>query len=92
MLHMTDEQRYSAVLKELGEVLQDKNTTISCQKWQIDQLKEKLAAAENERDEMRAEWEMTAELLEEKDEQLHIAKDDIKGLLDEIAQLKGGAA
>lgn len=48
---MTDEQRYSAVLKELGEVLRDKNATISCQRWQIDQLKEKLAAAEKERDE-----------------------------------------
>lgn len=49
-MYMTDEQRYSAVLKELGEVLQEKNTTISCQKWQIDQLKEKLEAAETERD------------------------------------------
>lgn len=47
---MTDEQKYSAVLRELGEVLADKNTTISCQKWQIDALKEKLAAAEAERD------------------------------------------
>lgn len=47
---MTDEQKYNAVLKELGEMLQSKNTTISCQKWQIDQLKEKLAAAEKERD------------------------------------------
>lgn len=45
---MTDEQKYSAVLKELGEVLQDKSTTISCQRWQIDQLQEKLAAAEKE--------------------------------------------
>lgn len=49
-MFMTDEQRYSAVLKELGEVLQSKNTTISCQKWQIDQLTEKLEAAEAERD------------------------------------------
>lgn len=48
---MSDEQKYNAVLKELGEVLQEKNTTISCQKWQIDNLKEKLAAAEKERDE-----------------------------------------
>ena len=55
MLKMTDEQRYNAVLKELGEVLQEKNTTISCQSWQIDQLKEKLAAAEIERDEAQAE-------------------------------------
>lgn len=47
---MTDEQKYSAVLKELGEVLQNKNTTISCQSWEIDQLKEKLAAAEKARD------------------------------------------
>lgn len=47
---MTDEQKYSAVLKELGEVLQNKNTTISCQSWEIDQLKEKLAVAEKTRD------------------------------------------
>lgn len=47
---MTDEQKYSAVLKELGEVLQSKNTTISSQSWEIDQLKEKLAAAEKARD------------------------------------------
>lgn len=45
---MTDEQRYSAVLKELGEVLASKNMTISCQQWQIDSLKEKLVAAEEE--------------------------------------------
>lgn len=44
-MHMTDEQRYSAVIKELGEVLQEKNTTISCQAWQIDELKEKLEEA-----------------------------------------------
>lgn len=51
---MTDEQRYSAVLKELGEVLQNKNTTISCQRWQIDQLKEQLKAAEKEKQEMKS--------------------------------------
>lgn len=45
---MNDKQKYAAVLEELGEVLQSKNTTISCQKWQIDQLKEKLEAAEKE--------------------------------------------
>ena len=47
-MKMTDEQRYSAVLKELGEVLASKNTTISCQQWQIDELKAKLKAAEDE--------------------------------------------
>ena len=55
MVTMNDEQKYSAVLKELGEVLQDKNTTITCQRWQIDQLKEKLKAAEAERDETQQE-------------------------------------
>lgn len=49
MLQMTDEQKYNAVLKELGELLQSKNTTISCMRWEIDELKEKLAAAEKER-------------------------------------------
>lgn len=63
MLKMTDEQRYDAVLKELGEVLQSKNTTISCQAWQIDQLKEKLAAAEEARDEAVKDCEMSEKLL-----------------------------
>lgn len=47
---MTDEQKYGAVLKELGALLADKNATISFQRWQVDQLKEKLKAAEAERD------------------------------------------
>lgn len=75
---MTSEQKYAAVLKELGEVLESKNTTITCQKWQIDQLKEKLAAAEEERD-----------LAKEK---LADASRNIDILLEEVAQLKGGAA
>lgn len=53
-MQMTDEQKYSAVLKELGELLQSKNTTISVQRWQIDELKAKLEAAEKERDEAMA--------------------------------------
>ena len=48
MVKMTDEQKYNAVLKELGEVLAEKSMTISCQSWQIDNLKEKLEAAEKE--------------------------------------------
>lgn len=75
---MTDEQKYSAVLRELGEVLQEKNTTISCQSWQIDQLKEKLACAEYER-------EKAVERAMELDTQLLDA-------LCEIEQLKGGTA
>ena len=78
MLQMTDEQRYSAVLKQLGEVLQEKNTTISCQRWEIDQLKEKLEAAEYERD-----------LAKEK---LADASRSIDILLADIKELKGGAA
>jgi hypothetical protein len=45
---MTDEQKYSAVLKELGEVLASKNSIISWQEFEIEQLKKKLAAAEAE--------------------------------------------
>ena len=52
---MTNEQKYNEVLKELGALLADKNATISCQRWQIDQLNEKLAKAEYERDEAIAE-------------------------------------
>lgn len=78
MLKMNDEQRYSAVLKELGELLQNKNTTISCQAWQIEQLKEKLEAAERERDFAK--------------DKLADAGVKITILLEEIEQLKGGAA
>lgn len=77
-MFMTDEQKYNAVLKELGELLQNKNTTISCQKWQIDQLKEKLAAAEEERDEAK--------------EKLADADRAIGLLMAEVEELKGGAA
>jgi FtsZ-binding cell division protein ZapB len=77
MLKMTDEQRYSAVLKELGEVLQGKNTTISCLRWQIDEMKAKLAAAEAERDFAK--------------EKLVDASNAITLLQVEVAELKGGA-
>jgi hypothetical protein len=59
-------------------LLQSKNTTISCQKWQIDNLKEKLAAAEEELD-----------LAKEK---LADAGITISVLRAEIEGLKGGAA
>lgn len=75
---MTDEQRYSAVLRELGEVLQDKNTTISCQKWQIDELKAKLEKAEAE--------------LENKTEHLVKCATSLAEARAEIEVLKGGAA
>lgn len=65
MLEMTAEQKYAEVLKELGALIADKNTTISCQRWQIEQLKEKLAAAEHERDEFSRRWNATAAQLEE---------------------------
>lgn len=52
---MTDDQRYSEVLKELGELLQSKNTTINSQRWQIDNLTEELVRTKYERDEAIAE-------------------------------------
>ena len=77
-MYMTDEQKYNAVLKELGELLQNKNTTISCQRWQIDELKEKLEAAEAERDFAK--------------EKLADASRSIDILLADIKELKGGVA
>ena len=50
---MTDEQKYSEVLKELGELLSQKNTKIFLQQCEIESLREKLAEAEKE----LAKWE-----------------------------------
>lgn len=43
---MTDEQRYNAVLKSLGELLEAQMDTINIQTFQITDLKQKLATAE----------------------------------------------
>ena len=77
-MHMTDEQKYNAVLKELGALLADKNTTISIQRCHIDQLKEKLAEAEEERDFAK--------------EKLADASIAITLLQEEVEKLKGGAS
>lgn len=74
---MTNEQKYNALLRELGELLESKNTMLNCQKWQIDQLKEKLKAAEEDRDMARDE--------------LEVATGRLENALDAIARLKGGA-
>ena len=75
---MNNEQKYSELLKEIGALLADKNTTISCQRYQINELEQRLKMAEAERDEANA----CAKRLDEK---LAVA-------LVEIEQLKGGAA
>lgn len=74
---MTNEQKYSELLKELGALLADKNATISSQKWQIDQLEEKLEAAEVERDFAK--------------EKLADAGIAISLLQEDVKKLKGGA-
>lgn len=43
---MTDEQKYSSVLKSLGELLEAQRDTINIQTFQIADLKQKLATAE----------------------------------------------
>ena len=43
---MTDEQRYSAVLKSLGEILEAQRDTINIQEYRIEELVKKLGTAE----------------------------------------------
>ena len=43
---MTDEQRYSAVLKSLGELLEAQRDTINIQEYRIGELVKKLETAE----------------------------------------------
>lgn len=76
-MYTNDEKKYNAVLKELGDVLEKKNAAINVQKWEIEELKEKLAAAE-------AELDFAKEKLAE-------ASAHINALLEEIETLKGGA-
>ena len=77
-MKMTDEQRYSAVLKELGEVLQEKNTTISCQAWQIEELKAKLEAAEAERNYALTELDIAAGRLAQAQAEIEVLKGGAK--------------
>ena len=76
-MYTNDEKKYNAVLKELGDVLEKKNAAINVQKWEIEELKEKLSAAE-------AELAFAKEKLAE-------ASVHINALLDENQKLKGGA-
>lgn len=55
---MTNEQKYAEVLKALGEVIADKDITISCKDYRIKELEQKLAAAEAERDTAKYELEL----------------------------------
>lgn len=50
---MTDEQKYTELLKELAELLKSKNNTIAFQQYQIEALQEKLTAAEDEINRMK---------------------------------------
>ena len=43
-----EQEKYETLLSELAEVLKQKNTTILLQKYEIEELKKKLEAAEKE--------------------------------------------
>ena len=43
---MNENEKYAEVLKELGEVLKNKNETISLQNWQIANLKNRVEELE----------------------------------------------
>lgn len=40
------EKQYDVILSALADKLAEKDTTIACQKWEIENLKKKLAEAE----------------------------------------------
>lgn len=74
---LTSEQKYSELLKALGEVIAEKNLTICLHENTIQQLKEQHAAAEKERDFAK--------------EKLADAAIAISLLQEEVKKLKGGA-
>lgn len=57
-MNYTDEQKYAALLKEVGELLDKKNLTISINDGTINYLREALTKAEKERDFFKAEVTM----------------------------------
>lgn len=52
---MTDDQKYSEILKELGELISQKNMYIATREFQIENLKRQLEVAENKIKEIRKE-------------------------------------
>lgn len=50
---MTEEQKYSEVLKALGELLAENNRTIRLANYEIDNLKAKLEEAEKTIEELK---------------------------------------
>lgn len=52
---MTNEQKYTELLKEIGEIIKSKNDTIALQKWQLSTLEEKLAEAKKEIERLKGE-------------------------------------
>ena len=51
---MTDEQRYNAVLKSLGELLESQRDTINIQEYRIEELVKKLETAEKKHKEIES--------------------------------------
>lgn len=52
---MTDEQKYAEVIKAFGELLNEKDTAIHIKSYELEVLKSKLIAAENQLEELRKE-------------------------------------
>ena len=44
---MTDNEKYQALLKEVGELLDNKNNRIAVLEWQLEQFKQKVAELES---------------------------------------------
>lgn len=50
---MTDEQKYAEVIKAFGELLNEKDTAIHIKSYELDVLKNKLAEAESQLEELK---------------------------------------
>ena len=52
---MTETEKYTILLKELGELIAKKNDTISSQEWEIKYIREQLKDAEAEIERLKGE-------------------------------------
>lgn len=79
---MTNEQKYNALMLEIGELLRTKNTDISVKTWTIESLTKKLERAEERINELEVENKLLEDALKDAEAELDRYKGGAVGYVD----------